>query len=340
MLAGPIAIKYAAAHPERVSGLILSSAYLRGPEITTPERQQAIVQYIATFGFPQSVDSIAPGDVEKWQDVGRIRDAASPRELQAAVARMMLAADLTDDVKHLSMPVLIVHGQSDETVPFAQGRALAAGLPHARFVAIQGSTGAPWQQVNVLLPEIRKFLGVEAAAASHPAAAAPASGLVTVLFTDIVDSTSLTQRLGDEQAQSIVRAHNAIVREALRSHGGSEIKHTGDGIMASFPTASGALDCAIAIQREVAAMDDATALGLRIGVNAGEPVVEEGDLYGTAVQLAKRICDRADAGEVLVSNVVRELAAGKTFLFADRGAAPLKGFEDPVRLYEVRWRES
>jgi class 3 adenylate cyclase len=282
---------------------------------------------------------IAPADVEKWQDVGRIRDAASPRELQAAVARMMLAADLREDVKRLSMPVLIVHGQSDETVPFAQGRALAASLPHARFVAIKGSTGAPWQQMNVLLPEIRKFLGVDAAAPSHDAPALRPTGLVTVLFTDIEGSTALTQQLGDAKAQELVRAHNAIVREALRSHGGSEIKHTGDGIMASFPTASGALDCAIAIQRAVAARGGDSGLGLRIGLNAGEPVAEDGDLYGTAVQLAKRICDQAGAAEILVSNVVRELAAGKPFMFADRGAAPLKGFEDPVRLYEVRWRE-
>ena len=108
--------------------------------------------------------------------------------------------------------------------------------------------------------------------------------------------------------------------------------------MASFSTASAALECAVAIQRAVAERNEPD-LQVHVGINAGEPVAEDADLYGTAVQLARRICDEADAGEILVSNVVRELSAGKGFLFADRGAVPLKGFEDPVRLYEVRWQE-
>jgi adenylate cyclase len=108
--------------------------------------------------------------------------------------------------------------------------------------------------------------------------------------------------------------------------------------MASFPTASGALDCAIAIEGAVADRNDPD-LQVHIGVNAGEPVAEESDLFGTAVQLARRICDHAEAGQILVSNVVRELSAGKGFLFADIGDIVAKGFEDAVRLYEVRWRD-
>ncbi len=96
------------------------------------------------------------------------------------------------------------------------------------------------------------------------------------------------------------------------------------------------MDCAIAIQRALA---DDDGLRVCIGLNAGEPVAEEQDLYGTSVQLAARVCAEANGGEILVSNVVRELAAGKGFLFNDRGDRALKGFEDPVRLYEVRWQE-
>ena len=131
-----------------------------------------------------------------------------------------------------------------------------------------------------------------------------------------------------------MRQHNTAVRDALKAHAGQEIKHTGDGIMASFASARGAVDCAVAIQRALAAGDS---VRVRIGLNAGEPVAEEQDLYGTSVQLAARVCAEADAGEILVSNVVRELAAGKGFLFNDRGDHALKGFEDPVRVYEVRW---
>ncbi|MCH8900915.1 MAG: adenylate/guanylate cyclase domain-containing protein, partial [Chloroflexi bacterium] len=166
-------------------------------------------------------------------------------------------------------------------------------------------------------------------------------------------STALAQRLGDAAAQDVRRAHNTIVRDALRAEGGSEIKHTGDGIMASFPSASHALACAVAIQRAVAALRQAQSeqaapverhaepvearLNVRIGLNAGEPVVEEDDLFGTSVDLAKRICDHAEPGEILVSDVVRQLAAGKDFLFSDRGEVVPKGFDEAVRLYTVRW---
>jgi adenylate cyclase len=173
-------------------------------------------------------------------------------------------------------------------------------------------------------------------------APSPPVGVVTVLFTDMKSSTALTQLLGDAKAQELLRAHNTIVRDALELHGGTEIKHTGDGIMAAFPFASRALDCAVAIQLAVAARAEQqpeAPLAVRIGLNAGEPVAEEEDLFGASVQLARRICDDAEAGQVVASNVVRELAAGKGFLFTDRGETSLRGFEDPVRLYEVRWRE-
>ena len=166
-------------------------------------------------------------------------------------------------------------------------------------------------------------------------------GTVTILFTDMEGSTSLTQRLGDAKAQEVLRTHNRIVRDALKAHTGSEIKHTGDGIMASFSSATRALECAIAMQRAFAAHNEAAEepIRVRIGLNAGEPVAEEKDLFGTAVQLAARICAHADPDEIVAANVVRELAAGKGFLFADRGEVELKGFEDPVRLYEMRWEE-
>ena len=171
-----------------------------------------------------------------------------------------------------------------------------------------------------------------------PASSSP----LTILFTDMEGSTALRQRLGDARAQELVHTHDAIVREALMAHGGSEIKHTGDGIMASLSSASRGLECAVAIQRAVAAHVEEhpeAPLAVYIGLNAGEPIAEEQDLFGTAVDLAKRICDHAEPGEILASDVVRQLVAGKGFLFSDRGGVVLRGFEDPVRMYEVRWRD-
>ena len=135
-----------------------------------------------------------------------------------------------------------------------------------------------------------------------------------------------------------MRAHNTIVREALAAQGGTEIKHTGDGIMASFATRAGrsSAPSLFSAAWRCATMPN---LAVHIGLNAGEPVAEESDLFGTAVQLARRVCDEASGGEILVSDVVRQLAAGKDFLFATRGVARLKGFDEPVRLFEVRWRD-
>ena len=153
-----------------------------------------------------------------------------------------------------------------------------------------------------------------------------------------------------------------MVRAALKSHGGRELKTMGDGFMASFTSATKALECAIAMQRAFAERNEgslrskgspstssgrtvgeesgrAEVIRVRIGLNAGEPIAEDDDLFGTAVNLAARIAARAEGGEILTSDTVRGLVAGKRFLFADRGDTALRGFEDPVRLYEVRWQE-
>ena len=169
---------------------------------------------------------------------------------------------------------------------------------------------------------------------------AAGSAPVTILFTDMTDSTVMTQRLGDKAAVAILRAHNEIVRRCLAAKGGREIKHTGDGIMARLPSASGALECAVSIQQGLAdyvAEHPEAGLRVRVGLNAGEPVAEAGDYFGTAVQLAARIRDLAQPGQILVSGVVRDLVAGKKFLFSDCGETVPRGFEDAVRLYEARW---
>ncbi len=166
------------------------------------------------------------------------------------------------------------------------------------------------------------------------------SAFRVIMFTDIEGSTALADRLGDDAALLHLRAHNSIIRECLAAHGGTEVKHTGDGIMASFAAATRALECAIAIQRGLETHNAGGAelpLRVRIGVNAGEPVTESEDLFGSAVNLARRVCDHAAPGQVLVTNVVRELCLGKRFVLAACGDCELKGFQDPVRLYEVRW---
>jgi len=161
-----------------------------------------------------------------------------------------------------------------------------------------------------------------------------------VLFTDIEGSTRLTQKLGDEAAMVLVREHDAVVRSALREHGGSEVKHTDDGIMASFASVTNALDSSVDIQRAFKDRNQERgeeAVRVRVGMSAGEPVREGGDLFGAVVQLARRICDSAEPATILTSNVVRELCIGKSFTFSDRGEMAMKGFDDPIRVHEVLW---
>lgn len=158
------------------------------------------------------------------------------------------------------------------------------------------------------------------------------TGARTIMFTDIESSTALTQQLGDDAVQAFVREHEATVRTALEEHGGTRVKHTGDGIMAAFASAVSAVSAALDIQAESASGP----VGVRIGLNAGEPIEEDRDFFGAAVQLAARIADCAEPGQILVSNVVRELCAGKRFTFQPIGEAALKGFAQAVPLYEVR----
>jgi class 3 adenylate cyclase len=167
-----------------------------------------------------------------------------------------------------------------------------------------------------------------------------ATAFRTILFTDIEGSTALTQRLGDARALAVMRAHDAIVREALQEGGGSEVDHAGDGIMASFTSVVRAIGCAIAIQRKMAAHNETAEVPfrVRIGLSAGEPVTESDRLFGAAIQLAARTCACADGNQIFASNVVRELCIGKGFVFEDRGSVPLKGFDQPMQLFEVSWQ--
>jgi class 3 adenylate cyclase len=168
------------------------------------------------------------------------------------------------------------------------------------------------------------------------------SGLRAILFTDMEGSTSLTQQLGDDKAMEILRAHDSIVREALQVAGGYEVKHTGDGIMASFHSVVDAARCSVEIQQRLEGESSKPTYPtrVRVGMTAGEPVTENQDLFGAAVQLAARICAASEPGGILASNVVRELSLGKGLSWNDVGPVVLKGFDEPMNLYELLWRQA
>ncbi len=166
---------------------------------------------------------------------------------------------------------------------------------------------------------------------------------VAVLFTDMVGSMAMTQERGDDAAQLVVHEHDLIVRDALAQYGGREIKHTGDGIMAVFPQIVGAVEGAIAMQRacqRANAADSTLGLGLCVAINAGEPIHEDGDVFGTPVQMAARILGQTDGAEIAVSSIVREVSVGKQYAFTKKGDYQVKGYPEPVPIFLLDWKSS
>ena len=171
---------------------------------------------------------------------------------------------------------------------------------------------------------------------------ANATGTVTLLFTDLVGSTELLDRLGDDAGEHVLREHFAILRAAAREHGGQEVKSLGDGLMVAFESALGAVACAMRMQQRIAAYGDQhdnPSIGLRIGLNAGEVIRSEDDYFGAPVVVAKRLCDRAGSAQILSSDMVRSLVGNRgEYRFLALGAMELKGLADPVVGFELDWR--
>jgi class 3 adenylate cyclase/pimeloyl-ACP methyl ester carboxylesterase len=336
-----ISVVYAAQNPQRLSRLVLWAAYPCGVEIVRPEASRGLVELIrgnwslARRTIADAISPSASADLRAWTS-NYFRQSVSP-DVAARCVEFYADVDVRPFLPRVTVPTLVLHRRGNRDAPISAGRAAAALIPDARFVALDGDIDNPFLGDTSYLDTLIEFLDEGRAAEPAPASLAREE-VHTILFTDMEGSSTLADRLGDAKAQELRRTHDSIVREALKAQGGSETKHTGDGIMASFPSASRAIECAVAVQRAIAEHRE-TSLRVRIGLNAGEPVAEDADLFGTAVNLAKRICDQAEPGQILVSDVVQQLAAGKGFTFTDKGQATLKGFEKPVRLHEVRWQD-
>lgn len=163
-----------------------------------------------------------------------------------------------------------------------------------------------------------------------------------IMFTDLKDSTLMTSVLGDARALHLLHVSNVLTRQVMRTYGGREIKHTGDGIMASFSSVPDAVSCAMSVQDAFAEHNRETpndGLLLRIGLHAGEPIEEHGDLFGNAVNLAARLCAVAGPSEILVSEMIRDMSVETAVPFEDRGNVKLKGFETGVRVFSIPWAQ-
>jgi class 3 adenylate cyclase len=362
-LFGPVAVTYAARHPERVSQLLLWCSWARATDAYQSPQAQSIVALRDKdwTTYTESVAHILLGwsAGEPAREVAALMRESVTQGTAQAILRAASQFDVTALLPKLKAPTLVLHRRQLAFPEVHIARGLASRIPDARLALLEGASLLQQQRENreTAAIAIDEFLseGEEAGAEELSAEI-----VHTILFTDVEGSTALTDRLGDAKAREVLREHERITRDALKDHGGSEVKALGDGFMASFSSATKALECAIAMQRAFAEWNEGVGAALappqgaassaptipirvRIGLNAGEPIAEDDpdgrvDLFGTAVNLAARIAARASGGEILASNVLRELVAGKGFLFSDRGEQALRGFEDPVRLFEVSWR--
>lgn len=348
VLAGRAPAMFAARHPDRVSCLVrwVGQTVTNSPEIM---RRIAAIDGLMDTDWNLYCDInarlICGWDAPDAASLAeQMRAGATPQTRRAAIEELFATRDDASAAwADITVPTLIAHcGGAERSA--ARARDLAIRVPNAHLIAVPGHprATAPIGDDNaVLIAAIADF--VEAAATAHahppPVPELQLAAMRAILWTDVVGHTLLVDRYGDARARELLRQHDDIIRAGLARHGGTEVKAMGDGFMAWFSSAHRALDCAVALQRAFAGRN-ATAeepLELRVGLNAGEPIVEDDDLFGASVIAAARICAEAGTGEIVVSDVVRQLVAGKGFEFDDCGAVELKGFEQPVRLARVHW---
>jgi len=323
-------------HPERVERSVIWEFVNGGTHSTNRQvRAQVAVSDIDADAYAQLVVRGLVGDrldlLPRWTDLIRGTYTGEAFVRAAAVLR---DHDAFHDIDHITCPTLVV-ANVNGNYGVADSQRLVSQLNSASLLT---------HKFPHLFPELLPAdADVLAAVVDFLTGQSPASPVIsqtslrTLLFTDLEGHTAMMSRLGDAKGREVLREHERITREALAAHGGQEVKTMGDGFMASFGSAQRALECAVALQRAVAGGIGGEALRIRAGINAGEPIAEDDDLFGSSVIAAARIAGKAAGGQVLVSDVVRQLVAGKGFLFSDAGIQELKGLEEPVRLWELRW---
>jgi class 3 adenylate cyclase len=331
----PVGIRYAARHPERVTKLVLVNGFARGAEHLAQPVVKAFIGVIEHDWelFTESAGAIAFGyGAEAARGYGEFLRSCFSAETAKQVVAMLHDIDVTEELKQLTMPVLVLHHTEWKLVSVDTSRDLAARIPEARLILLPGL----WVDADFVTP-LLEFLASPEDTESK-AGRAQTGGLRAILFTDVEGHTVMMQRLGDAAGRAALREHEEITREMLKAHGGVEVKAMGDGFMAWFASVTSAAECSVALQTAFSARNETTTvpMSIRIGINAGEPVEDAGDLFGSSVILAARIAAKARGGEILVSDVVRGLLAGKGFLFADRGETLIHGFEEACHVYELR----
>jgi pimeloyl-ACP methyl ester carboxylesterase/class 3 adenylate cyclase len=342
---GPMAMVFAATYPERVAALAVYGTLATWHKaddypwaMPLEELRRRIAEGDRVRGSEQWMDerlrAFAPStaDDEKIKRWWRrwIRTSASPG---ATRALSLMNSDI--DVRHVlssvAVPTMVLHRRSDEDVLADEGRYLAARIPGAEYVDLDGIDHGWWVNPAQIVAEIRRFFQGIHDRGEWDIVAEPERVLATILFTDIVGSTARLAELGDRRWRELLGQHHAIVRRQLVRFSGKELDTAGDGFFASFDGPARAIRCAVAITNAVKEIG----LDVRAGLHTGECEVIEGKVGGIAVHIGARVASKADAGEVLVSSTVRDLVAGSGIPFVERGVAELSGVPGEWRLFAV-----
>jgi class 3 adenylate cyclase len=336
---GPMSILFAATNPDRVAGLVLIGSFACGSQAAdsamgsgAPDRLDALVASIeAEWGtgkvFSRFVQHASDPDAATRLIARFERNACTP-QMAAQIMRHNSGIDVRPVLATVSAPTTVIHATGDPAVPFENGRYLAEHIDGARFVVVDGDFHGSWRAADVAVwrDEVVDALGD----AGAPARAVDRV-LSTVLFTDIVASTTRAAELGDALWHNLMDRHDRVVASEVRRFGGRIVKNTGDGVLATFDGPSRGIGCAHALIEALRAHD----LDIRGGLHTGEIELRGDDVTGLGVVIASRICDLAERGQVLVTRTVKDLVAGSDIALVDAGEHRLAGIPEPWQLYEL-----
>ncbi len=334
---GTMSMLFAATHPQRVSGLVLVNSFARlsrAPDYPwgrAPELEDDVLAVMRTgWGRGVFLDQVAPSRVgdeafrKWWARYQRI--GASPGTV-LSMRRMLDQIDVRDVLPSIRAPTLVLHRAETTWNRVEHGRYLAEHIRGARIVEVPGVDHFSFLgDSEAILSETEKFVAgiVEPPESNRQ--------LSTVLFTDIVGSTSLAAEIGDKRWKDVLEAQRVLVRRELGRFQGREIDTAGDGFFASFDGPARAVRCARVLRDAVRALG----IEIRAGLHTGEVELLGDGLAGVAVHIGQRVLAEAQPGEVLVSSTVKDLTAGSDLEFEDRGLHALKGVPDEWRLFAVR----
>jgi class 3 adenylate cyclase/alpha-beta hydrolase superfamily lysophospholipase len=348
-MSGPLTIAYTARHPKRVTRLILYGTYASGETLAKKKVQAAIISLIkASWGLGSKAlaDVFIPGaNSEELQSLAKFQRLSSSSDMAAKLLELCYSVDVTKVLSSIKPPTLILHRDNDKAILIHHGRQLAAEISDAHFKILGGTSHPPWYgESNEVIDEVLDFVGIARPGKVNDdirdfsGEESETAEQATIVFSDMVSSTDLVNSLGDADARDIFLQHDQIIRDKIKRYNGTELQNLGDGFMLSFESATSAIKCACAIQKEIA--QNLPQIHLRIGINTGEVIKREGRRpFGQAVVLASRIVSECEGGQILISDISKQLAAGGKFSFAERGKFKPKGFDDSIKLHAVSWKE-